>query len=53
MPLTYKFTNACKKMELMLVAMNCKIAENIVRKKSHEIQMCVSLKGIANHLGQR
>ncbi len=54
MPLTYKFTNACKKMELVLVVMNCKIAvKHNEKKKSHEIQMCLSLKGIANHLGRR
>ncbi len=52
MPLTCKFTNACKKMELMLIAMNYKITiKHNEKKKSHEIQMCLNLKGIANHLG--
>jgi hypothetical protein len=41
-------------MELMLVAMNYKIVvKHSEKKKSHEIQMCLSLKGIANHLGQK
>jgi hypothetical protein len=38
----------------MLVAMNYKIVvKHSEGKKSHEIQMCLSIKGIANHLGQR
>jgi hypothetical protein len=54
MLLTCKFTNASKKMELMFVVMNYKITiKHSEEKKSHEIQMCLSLKGIANHLGQR
>jgi hypothetical protein len=41
-----------KNMELMLVAMNYKIAiKQRERKRSHEIQMSLSLKGIVNHLG--
>jgi hypothetical protein len=51
---TCKFTNACKKMECMLVAMNCKIiVEHKEEKKLQEIQMCLSLKGTINHLGQK